>query len=653
MARVRGVALLLLGALTVPVPSLAADPKGALDTAIEISVSGTTARDGFVPGELLLRFKSGTSKIRQQEALDILNGRVAATIENLRVHRVLVEDSSLALIAARQLGGIEFAELNRIGHITAELLPDDRCFGSGCGIGRLWNLDAINAPAGWAVYPGTFYSTATKAALPSPVKIAVLDTKLDLDRHDWRNVSPGSTGLPYDARFGGQIAVADAADFVTNKSHSGSAAYHGTFVAGLLGASANNTTDVAGVAYHAQIVPVAVVDGNGGVTAFDLAGGIDHATTVGARVINMSLGMFGPDNTVELAIARALQKQIVLVAAAGNNGNDQPFYPAWYSGVMAVTASTAADRPASCTNHSSKTSVAAPGAQLVGLDPRSNSGLSLVSCGTSTATPHVSGLAALLVSQNPGRSGNDIRRIIEETADDDSLRPGRDEYFGAGRINVERALRYAQPVPNVQRLSVSIPPNNGGNATAKATATATSSTTILEAELFVNRMGTPGTGIAMSAQDGGFDESEETLQVTLSTTLQQTSGAYRIFVRARSVNGWGPATAGALIVDKSAPMVTMDSSRPLIAIPELNVPASVVVRITDDFGVTAKVSYEIRSAVDDRVVTASVPVTAAFGDPTTVTWRPELGDAGLYYMTINVVDEAGNTGRASIEVLVT
>jgi subtilisin family serine protease len=183
----------------------------------------------------------------------------------------------------------------------------------------------------------------------------------------------------------------------------------------------------------------------------------------------------------------------------------------------------------------------------------------MVTCGTSTATPHVSGLAALLFAQQPGRTVTDIRKIIEATADDDAMRPGRDEYFGAGRINVERALRYNDHTPTVSRLAIEIPPNLGGAARTTATATAEAASTILGAEWFVERLGAPGTGAPMDPVDGLFDESAEQLKATIQTTLHQPTGAYRVWVRARNATGWGPASTGALLIDRTAPDIEIDS----------------------------------------------------------------------------------------------
>jgi hypothetical protein len=449
-----------------------------------------------------------------------------------------------------------------------------------------------------------------------------------------------------------ELDLVDAATFVTGRSLDGPAEYHGTFVAGILAASANNSTDVAGVAYHSQIMPIAVVDGSGSVTAFDLAAGISHAIDRGARVINMSLGMEGPAHAVEAAIQRASQSQVLMAAAAGNNANDAPFYPAFYSGVMSVTASTIADRPGSCTNYSAKTSVAAPGAGVIGLDPRANGGLSIVACGTSTATPHVSGLAALLMAQHPGRTVADIRRIIEATADDDSLRPGRDEYFGAGRINVERALRFLDHTPEVSKVTVGIPPSTGGPVQVTATASTESASVITAAEMFIGRLGAPGTGVPLSAVDGSFNQSSEFLKGTLQTTLQQPAGAHRIWVRAKNAAGWGPASTSALLIDRTAPQVQLRSPEPLVAVSAAGLGASISVLAKDDFGINGKLKYEVKSAVTGQFVASSPFKTFKFGEEVQLVWSPSIGTAGIYELTVSVLDEAGNTGKASARVLV-
>lgn len=609
------------------------------------STSANASANPFVPGEVLVRFMPSASRTARAAAIAGIGGRIVSSIPGIEVHRVQLPkggDVTAAVTRLSALRSIDFAEPNLVGTIASELLPNDRCFAGCGGVGRQWNLDAINAPSGWGLVPGRFFSQADKKML-SQVKVAVLDTKIDIDRLDWRNADSGSTAIAYDAANGGQLDMADAKDFLTNQNFDGAAAYHGTFVAGILGASADNASDIAGVAYGAQLMPVTVVDGSGGVNAADLASGIGWAVSRGARVINMSLIMSGESDTVKRAIDAALGSSL-LIAAAGNSGSEQPFYPAAYTGVMSVTAATEADRPGDCSNRSSRTSVAAPGVGVVSLDPRASSvgGLSKAGCGTSTAAPHVAGLAALLFAQNPARSPLQVRNIIEATADDDALRPGFDEFFGHGRINIERALRYGSTFAEVLAAKSTIPVGGNGTSILTALARSTTSDPILEAEAYLGRI-TSQTRFELSAADGDFDSVSEGLTASVPTSLVMPAGVHRLFLRARTAAGWGPHTSATLVIDRAAPTAKLQDPGPFVAIPAASLPGAVTVALSDDYSLTGSIRMQVSRAFGDgSVVYESQPASIQFPSVQTLRWLPDLGASGLYRAKIYVSDAAGN-----------
>jgi hypothetical protein len=611
--------------------------------------------DAHVPGEILLRFHPEAGPLARKAALAAVGGRIESTIERLRVHRVQLPEGggvTAAITRLEKLRAVDFAEPNIIGTVATELVPDDRCFVGCAGTLRQWNLDAINAPAGWAVSPSRFYAQTEKAGLAA-VKVAVLDTKVDIYRTDWRNADAGSTAQAFDARNGGQLDIVDAVDLLTNQNFDGQAAYHGTFVAGILGAGANNGSDIAGVAYNAQIMPITVVDGNGTVTANDLAAGIDHAVARGAKVINMSLVMGAESQTVKSALSAAVSKA-VLVAAAGNSASDQPFYPAAYSEVMSVTASTEADRPAFCTNHSSRTSVAAPGSGIVSLDIRSGafSGLSAAGCGTSTAAPHVSGLAALLIAQNPNRTPLQVRSIIESTADDDMLRPGFDSYFGNGRINIERALRVGSTPAEVRSLKTTIPVGADGGSVLTGTAKSLSSDPITEVRAFIGRI-SPDNELSVEAADGSFDSTTEQIRAQIPTSLAMPSGVRRIFVQARTATGWGPHSTVPLIIDRTPPSVKVEGSGPFFAIPAANIPGSITIAVTDDFSLQGKVKLVVSRAFGDgSVVYESGEMAIEVPSVEVLRWMPDIGASGLYRVKVYVTDSAGNPSSTQTDLVV-
>lgn len=218
---------------------------------------------------------------------------------------------------------------------------------------------------------------------------------------------------------------------------------HGTAVAGIVAARADNGEGIAGVCWFCLLMPVKLLDktGTGGTTT--IAAGIVWAVDHGAQVVNLSLG--GPIDTPELAaaLAYAAGKGAVVVAAAGNSGSTTPFYPAADVNVLSVAATTNADQAYDWSTFGSWVNVAAPGCNIA---PALGGGYGFF-CGTSSATPIVSGLAALALSTRPDASPAGIRRAIEDGA---LAMPG---FVQFGRVDAPKTLEAIGPArPRVARV---------------------------------------------------------------------------------------------------------------------------------------------------------------------------------------------------------
>jgi hypothetical protein len=611
-----------------------------------------------VPGRVLVRFASGATQPERDRALASVRGIRERTIPAIGVEvvRVPVEvEDALASLAGER--AVTHAEADFLGRVA--LTPEDPCM-IGCIGARQWNVDAVNARAGWDVVPARLYSQEEKRA-STPVKVAVLDTKIDEARADWINRDALPSNAPYDAREGGQLDVADANHTLLDPSEwDGVAAYHGTFVAGILAAAAGNRSDIAGLAYSAQVMPVTVVDGHGRVRSSDLAEGIVWAWQHGARVINLSLGMDEYSQTVQDAIYTATRSTdgrpgALVVAAAGNNGNDLPFYPAQMASVMAVSAVDEADRRGACSNHNAKISVAAPGVNVLSLDPRAAGGLSVAPCGTSTAAPHVSALAALLVAQDPARTPLQVRGIIESTADDVNAQqyPGGDEFTGRGRINFQRALTQGSGLPVVDQVQATIPRAIGGQSQATAIGRATAPKQILQAEWFVDELGAPGSGGEVQPADGAFDDPRgEPLTATITVPIDLPMGVHRLYMRARDADGWGAAAVGALIVDRKPPLV--EKLTAATAVPAAGVASEIRFEVRDDYSTQATYVVTVTRSYFDTsaLVFQSQPKTIDVPSAQITTWLPALTDAGIYTIKVTVVDQGLNPGKSETMVLV-
>jgi serine protease len=175
-------------------------------------------------------------------------------------------------------------------------------------------------------------------------------------------------------------------------------------------------------------------------TASNLVTAIQSCKNAGAKVVNMSLGGSSSNATEQNALASFYQGGMLLVAAAGNAGNSSLSYPASYSSVMSVAAVDSSRNRASYSQYNSQVEISAPGSS-VNSTYKNNSYATL--SGTSMATPHVTGVAALVWSQFPTCKASRIRTALTATAQDRGT-AGRDVYYGFGIVRAQNALTYLQ-----------------------------------------------------------------------------------------------------------------------------------------------------------------------------------------------------------------
>ncbi len=246
-------------------------------------------------------------------------------------------------------------------------------------------------------------------------------------------------------------ALVPGYNFVSNNNNPQDDHGHGTCCAGIVGARSNNGLAIAGVAPDCLIMPVKVLNSGGSGSYTAVAAGITFAANGGASVISMSLG--GPccDPAVDTAMQYAAGLDVLTVAASGNSNANGVIYPASNSFGMAVGASSPCDErknPGSCdgegwgSNYGPELDVIAPGVQIATITL--GGGTTLFFNGTSSATPHVAGIAALVRAIDPTLSYSAVRALIQATAEDQvgppsEDTPGWDVYFGFGRVNAHRA----------------------------------------------------------------------------------------------------------------------------------------------------------------------------------------------------------------------
>jgi thermitase len=365
----------------------------------------------YVPGEILVKFKPAVGQLRAQDQLAARGLQMMGAIQPIGALKVAVQPGrELETVAALgQNPNVLYAEPNYIAY-AVDTIPDDTLFD------KQWGLNKIEAPAAWDITTGS-----------SDIVIAVVDTGIDLDHPDLS--CPGKLTLGWDFVNG---------DPIPDDDHQTNGFAHGTHVAGIAAACTNNGTGVAGVAWRARLMPVKSLDDRGSGTYEDVAKGITFAVDQGADIVNLSLG--GPNHSETLADAvQYADNHGRLVIAATGNTSGPVLYPAAYPEAIAVAATNSSDQRAGFSNHGPQTDIAAPGVGIYST-VINNYGYK---DGTSMATPFVAGLAAVIWSASPNLTHDQVRGVIQSTADDLGAL-GWDPYFGHGRINAWRALEWVR-----------------------------------------------------------------------------------------------------------------------------------------------------------------------------------------------------------------
>ncbi len=350
----------------------------------------------------------------------------------------------------------------------------------------LQNLLAAFSPSD-TYYQNQWYLTRVRAGEiwnkvnSSPdVIVAVIDsgtqiTHPDLQGNIWTNTKENPNNDIDDDR-NGFVDDYHGWDFVAGSSdpspkpgidYTSTGLDHGTMVAGIIGASGNNNQGVAGLTWNVQIMPLRALNSRGEGRVSDVVRAIDYAINNGADIINLSFVGPSYSESLRLALIRAYQKGVIVVAAAGNddetgngtNLNEKPLYPACYVGdngedlVMAVAATDAVDQKAPFSSYGSNcVDISAPGISFFSTvyynpylpNAEFNNYYDGYWSGTSMATAVVSGSLALVKAANPHLTRYDLVNVLLKSSDNiDALNPKYVKQLGSGRINVGSAVNWA------------------------------------------------------------------------------------------------------------------------------------------------------------------------------------------------------------------
>jgi serine protease len=367
-------------------------------------------------------------------------------------HRVLHTLDTIKRL--NQRADVEYAEPNY--RVKPLLTPNDAFYSF------QWHYPQINLPQAWDITTG---SPASGSVVVAVVDTGVILDHVDLlgqlvDGYDFiRDPSTSNDGDGIDND------PTDTGDGDTNKRNS----WHGTHVAGTVAAASDNTIGVAGVSWGAKVMPVRVL-GKGGGSSYDVVQGVRYAAGLSndsnqlpsqpASIINLSLGGSGFNQSTQNLYTQLYNSGTIVIAAAGNESTSTPSFPASYDNVISVSATDLNNGLAPYSNFGSFIDIAAPGGDASKdrngdgyndgvlstlFDEETNRESYAFYEGTSMATPHVAGVAALMKAVYPALSATEFTASLQNgELTNDLGSPGRDDSYGYGIIDALKAVQQAQ-----------------------------------------------------------------------------------------------------------------------------------------------------------------------------------------------------------------
>ena len=400
-----------------------------------------SGKKDYVPGEILIRFKDAADSVSSRFARET-GSRALENIRNTRWKRIKLPAGlsiDRAIERYKQRADVESVQPNFYYHLLTT--PNDPQYGN------LWGMAKISAPTAWDL------TTGSSAVVVADIDTGIRYTHEDLAANVWKN--PGeipNNGIDDDGN--GFIDDYYGYDFFANDPDPLDENGHGTHTAGTIGAVGNNSVGVAGVNWNVRIMAVKIYSATGtDSTSAMLVNAYNYVRTmkergINIRVTNNSYGdcpeACGADQAVKEALDALGNAGVLNVFAAGNNGRNidaAPFYPASYTNptILSVAASDQSDDRAAFSNYGvNGVDIAAPGVSILSTIRSSDSSYGFLS-GTSMATPHVAGAAALLAAYKPELSAVSLKATLLNSVD--QLANWNGIVRSGGRLNIANALQ--------------------------------------------------------------------------------------------------------------------------------------------------------------------------------------------------------------------
>jgi len=479
-------------------------------------------------------------------------------------HWLIIERAPGGLINALDAAGwSDYSE--QVGHFKVEPYSADSLSA------QQWYLEKVNAPSAWQVTTGS-----------PDVVVGIIDTGVDYEHPDvqdalWINIAEDINGNgrfdPGDINdkdddgngfvddvigwdFTDAPRFPDGGDYTTpdNRPMDEFSGGHGTEVAGLIAATANNGRGISGLAPGVRIMPLRAGTASGYLEEDDVARALFYALNNGARVVNMSFGDTALSRFLRDVIRYVSARGVICIASAGNSATDQIHFPSGLPEVISVGASTPQDGLAGFSNYGTSVDLLAPGTDLISTAP--GGGYNTLN-GTSFSAPLVSATAALIYSIHPTLTPEEIRHIIT-SASDDILFNGWDAYSGAGRLNAGKALR----VPYAATLRIESPAINSAVAEDTIAITATILHPDLSSYVLSYGIGETPENWQDIVEVTGRQAWQDTIARLPAHTLADTT--YGLRLRVQLQDGSLLERHGFFHLDRTAPVINRIAVTPLL-----------------------------------------------------------------------------------------
>jgi hypothetical protein len=581
----------------------------------------------FVQGRVLVKFKETVADDEAEQIVRGLGARIKRSALRRRAFKVLSVPQGKVWQKIQALSRnprVEYAHPDWIVHAADFPYdpPNDPRYAP-----YQWNLHSsaeggINMESAWAINTGG----------SQEVVVAVLDTGIAYEDY------PANNPTYCRSRDFDGTSFATGYDFINNDSHPNDDNGHGTHVSSTIAETTNNGWDFAGIAYKTTLMPVKILgkDGSGAIST--IADGIYYAADHGADIISMSFGTSAPRfflTALENAVKYAHSNGVLLVAASGNAGADNPMYPAGYSEVISVGATTSSGALASYSNRGNE--ICAPGGDYYNpvyqydftLDSDWYCVFSIQGAyGTSMATPHVSGVAALVLAEDPSLTNEEIRQILRDTADDIGV-----SACGSRFLNAHAALQSVAIEDDPPTVTITEPVDQStvsGNVIIRADASDDNGVT--QVEFFVDSIsigvGSNNSGEwTISWDSSGVSDGVHTIKATATDTMNQTAN-----------NSITVTTDN--VIEDDPPTVTITEP-----VDQSTVSGNVIIRAdaSDDNGVT-----QVEFFVDSISIGMGINNSGEW----TISWDSSGVSDGVHTIQAVATDTQGQTDSDSITVTV-